>query len=241
MLSDLPHLIDCQNAERRRQAHQLRHGKPLQKSLRPFFSSIRVRDCTSCRSTAGTLPEEELSRILDSASNFRENRRHKSPRALEHATFTFEIVADFGIYRDLHRHRILTQERQLLSCDFGYFIPHEILGTDMEKQYREAIEEAKSVYEAIAEELPEEAQYLVPMAYNIHWYFHINLRSLQWLCELRSSPAGHPNYRFIARSWPSRSPRSYPPLKDFLNLSITKGMSWDWLGQEIRIIEETLW
>ena len=70
-----------------------------------------------CRS----LPEEELSRILDSASNFRENRRHKSPRALEHATFTFEIVADYGIFRDLHRHRTLTQERQLLTCDFRLF------------------------------------------------------------------------------------------------------------------------
>ena len=87
-----------------------------------------------------TLPEEELSRILDSASNFRENRRHKSPRALEHAVFSFEIVADFGAYRDLHRHRMLTQDRQLLTCDFGYFIPHVgIVGTEMEKQYRDAI------------------------------------------------------------------------------------------------------
>jgi thymidylate synthase ThyX len=69
-----------------------------------------------CRS----LPEEQLNVILDSATNFRENRRHKSPRAAEHAYFTFEIVADFGIYRDLQRHRVQTQERQLLTCDFGF-------------------------------------------------------------------------------------------------------------------------
>jgi len=79
-----------------------------------------------------SLPEEELARLLEIASSSRENRRHKSPRALEHASFTFEILADFGVYRDLHRHRILTQERQLLSCDHGYYIPPEILNTEME-------------------------------------------------------------------------------------------------------------
>lgn len=187
-----------------------------------------------------TLPEEELNRILDSASNFRENRRHKSPRALEHAMFTFEIVADFGIYRDLHRHRMLTQDRQFLSCNFGYFIPHEIIDTDMEKQYREAMDEAKRVYESIAEELPEEAQYLVPMAYNMHWYFHVNLRSLQWLCELRSSPAGHPNYRFIAQEMAKQVSKVFPCFEKFFKFVDYEGYELGRLGQEIRIVEKRL-
>ncbi len=72
------------------------------------------------------LSEDEIGKILDAAANSRENRRHKSPRALEHATFTFEFISDFGIYRDLHRHRTLTQERQLLTCHYGYFIPPEL-------------------------------------------------------------------------------------------------------------------
>jgi len=189
-----------------------------------------------CRS----LPEEELYRILDSASNFRENRRHKSPRALEHATFTFEIVADFGVYRDLHRHRMLTQERQLLSCDYGYYIPHEILGTEMEKQYRGAMEEAKKAYTSIAEELPEEAQYIVPMAYNIHWYFNVNLRSLQWLCELRSSPAGHPSYRFIAQEMAKQISKVCPSLERFFKFVDYEGYELGRLGQEIRIVEKRL-
>jgi Predicted alternative thymidylate synthase len=91
------------------------------------------------------LPEEELSRILDAASSSRENRRHKSPRALEHASFTFEILADFGVYRDLHRHRILTQERQLLTCHYGYYVPPEIQWTEMEKEYSAAMERAKKL------------------------------------------------------------------------------------------------
>ncbi|MES2122839.1 MAG: FAD-dependent thymidylate synthase [Chlamydiota bacterium] len=186
------------------------------------------------------LPEEELSRILDSASNFRENRRHKSPRALEHATFTFEIVSDFGIYRDLHRHRMLTQERQLLGCSLGYYVPSEIVGTEMEKPYRDAMEEAKVAYEAMAEELPEEAQYAVPMAYNIHWYFHVNLRSLQWLCELRSAPAGHPNYRFIAQELAKQVSKVLPSFERYFRFVDFDGYELGRLGQEIRIFEKKM-
>ncbi len=68
---------------------------------------------------------------------------------------------------------------------------------------------------SIAEELPEEAQYVVPMAYNMHWYFHVNLRSLQWLCELRSSPAGHPNYRFIAQEMAKQVSKVCPSFERF--------------------------
>jgi thymidylate synthase ThyX len=186
------------------------------------------------------LPEEELFRILDAGCNYRENRRHKSPRALENAYFTFEIVADFGIFRDLQRHRMLTQDRQLLTCDFGYFIPPEILETEMEKQYRDAMEEAKKVYEQVAEELPEEAQYVVPMAYHVHWYYHVNLRALQWLCELRSSPAGHPNYRFIAQEMAKQVIKVFPAFERFFKFVDFEGYELGRLGQEIRIVEKRL-
>ncbi|MBS0606237.1 MAG: FAD-dependent thymidylate synthase [Parachlamydiales bacterium] len=186
------------------------------------------------------LPEEELYRVLDAGCNYRENRRHKSPRALENAFFTFEIVADFGIFRDLHRHRMLTQDRQMLTCNFGYFIPHEILDTEMEKQYRDAMDEAKKVYEQIAEELPEEAQYVVPMAYNVHWYYNVNLRSLQWLCELRSSPAGHPNYRFVAQELAKQVIKVFPAFDRFFKFVDFEGYELGRLGQEIRIVEKRL-
>lgn len=184
------------------------------------------------------LSEEDLARILDAASSFRENRRHKSPRALEHATFTFEIVADFGVYRDLHRHRILTQERQLLTTDLGYFVPHEIRHTEMEKEYCAAMEQAKKVHEKIAKDFPEEAQYLVPMGFNIHWYFHVNLRSLQWLCELRSSPAGHPTYRYLVQEFAKQITAVFPQFERFFKYVDYEGYELGRLGQEIRIVEK---
>ncbi|MBS0624648.1 MAG: FAD-dependent thymidylate synthase [Verrucomicrobia bacterium] len=180
------------------------------------------------------LPEEDLSRLLDAACSSRENRRHKSPRALEHAFFTFEILADFGIYRDLHRHRMLTQERQLLTCSYEYYIPPEIAGTEMEKDYVEAMERAKIAYDTIAAELPEEAQYVVPMAYNVHWYFHVNLRGLQWLCELRSQAAGHPMYRLIAQEMARQVSTAFPAFERFFKFVDYEGYELGRLGAEIR-------
>lgn len=184
------------------------------------------------------LPAEEINRILDTACSARENRRHKSPRALEHANFTFEIVSDFGAYRDLHRHRLLTQERQLLCCDYGYYVPKEIIGTELESQYVHAMNQAKEVFDNIAAELPEEAQYVVPMAYNVRWYFHINLRGLQWLCELRSAPAGHPTYRHIAQEMARQVCEAFPQFERFFAFVDYEGYELGRMGQEQRKAEK---
>jgi thymidylate synthase ThyX len=184
------------------------------------------------------LTAEDLGKILDAGASYRENRRHKSPRALEHATFTFEILADFGAYRDLQRHRMLTQERQLLTCNFGYYVPQEILGTDMEKLYITAMEGAKATYDAIAKELPEEAQYVVPMGYNIHWYYHVNLRALQWLAELRSAPAGHPVYRHLAQEMTRQVSAVLPEFERFFRFVDLSGHDLGRLAQEVRSAEK---
>lgn len=180
------------------------------------------------------LPKSEVEKILEAAASARENRRHKSPRALEKASFTFEITADFGSYRDLQRHRILTQDRQLLNCDLGYYIPDDLIGTSMEKKYRDAMDLAKAVYIKIAREFPEEAQYVVPMAYNIRWYFHMNLRALQWVTELRSTPQGHPSYRRVAQAMAHQVFEVMPEYKRFFKFVDFEGYDLGRLGQEIR-------
>ncbi len=184
------------------------------------------------------LPEEDLLRIFDSVCIPRENRRHKSSRALETVFFTFEMLCDFGIYRDLERHRMLSQQRQLLTCQYGYFIPSEILGTEMEKEYVLAMDCAKKAYDTIAAELPEEAQYVVPMAYNVPWYFHINLRSLQWLTELRSAPAGHSSYRLVAQEMVKQVCAVFPQLERFFKFVNFDGYDLGRMDQEIRRSEK---
>jgi thymidylate synthase ThyX len=183
-----------------------------------------------CRS----LSPEELAKILDGASVYREKRRNKSPRALENAVFTFEVVADFGAYRDLQRHRILTQERQLLTCNLGYYTPKELVESGIEKEYRTAMEAAKAAFDTISRELPEEAQYLVPMAYNIRWYLTINLRGLQWLTELRSQSAGHISYRIVAQQMARSVIETFPQFERFFHFVDYDGHDVGRLEQEIR-------
>lgn len=184
------------------------------------------------------LPEEELARILDAACGARESRRQKSPRGLEHANFTFEILSDFGVYRDLHRHRMLTQERQLLSCNYGFYVPQDIVGTPFEEDYMLAMNQAKIAYDTIAAELPEEAQYVVPMGYQVRWYFHINLRALQWLCELRSGAAGHQSYRLIAQSMAKQVSQVFPAFERFFKFVDYDGYELGRLGQEQRKVDK---
>ncbi|MFZ4773211.1 MAG: FAD-dependent thymidylate synthase [Chlamydiia bacterium] len=165
----------------------------------------------------GKMGVAEKSAILEQLGAIRKNRRHKSPRALEHLDFTFEVTADFGCYRDLHRHRILTQERQKLTCHLGYVIPQEIAGTQMEPIYVQALEKARQFFLKIEKKMPDQAQYAVPMAYNIRWYVKINLRSLQWMAELRSTPQGHPEYRKVAQEMTKRVLEVLPVLEPLLS------------------------
>lgn len=191
---------------------------------------------TYCRG----IPEEALARILDAGCSARENRRQKSPRALEHANFTFEIISDFGVYRDMHRHRLLTQERQFLNCDYGFYTPPEIAGTEYEEEYLQAMYRAKEAFDTIATELPEEAQYAVPMAYNVRWYFHVNLRALQWICELRSAAAGHSNYRLLAQTMAKQVSDAFPQFERYFRFVDYDGYDLGRLDQEVKKEEKQL-
>jgi thymidylate synthase ThyX len=129
---------------------------------------------------------------------------------------------------------MLTQERQLLSCNYGYYMPPELVGTELEKDYIHAMDTAKKAYDIIAAELPEEAQYVVPMAYNVHWYFHINLRGVQWLTELRSQAAGHTTYRLIAQEMAAQLSKALPPFERFFKFVDFEGYELGRLGAEVR-------
>ena len=203
-----------------------------------IITALLFQKCTSSlkdiKKLVKEISKEQKADLLNQISQIRQNRRHKSPRALEHFEMTFEIVADFGVYRDLQRHRMLTQERQTLDCSLGYYIPNEIIGTEIEHDYREAMDIAKEAYEIIAQEFPEEAQYLVPIGYNVRWYFHLNLRSLQWITELRSQPQGHPSYRLVAQEMAKQIMQECPEMECLFKFVDFDGYMLGRLSQEIR-------
>ena len=151
------------------------------------------------RNSVSTMPEKEKAKLIEHTIDLRDHRRHKPERGLEMAFYTFDILGDYGMYRDLQRHRILTQERQPLTTRFGYDTPEEIEDAGLGTEYHETMARSAEAFETIAKDFPNEAQYVVPMSYNIRWYVHINLRALIWLTEIRSTPQGHTGYRRIAQ------------------------------------------
>ncbi len=144
--------------------------------------------------------EGDPAALLETILGDRANRRERPPRALEHAQYLFEIVANFAAYRDLHRHRMLTQDRQLLGTALGYDVPAGLGELGMEGRFRSAVEAAAAAHASLEKDAgPALAQYVVPIAFRVRWYFRVNLREIYHLCELRTTPQGHPDYRWVAQ------------------------------------------
>ena len=162
------------------------------------------------------IPDSEKKRLIHEYAELRQNRRHKPGRGIEMPFYTFDIVGDYGIYRDLQRHRMLTQERQLLSTRYGFEKPEEIEEAGLGEIYDEAMFQAAEAFDQLQKDFPFEAQYVVPMGYRIRWFMKINLRSLSWMTELRSVPQGHTGYRRIAQQMYLRVRDVHPTLSELM-------------------------
>ena len=189
---------------------------------------------SSLREWAAGLPEQERAGVFKTMGDLRANRRHKPPRALEMVTYTFDLLGDFGMYRDLHRHRMLTQSRQPLSTRWGYEMSGEIAAAGLAGRFEEMMERAAEAYQAISGEFPLEAQYVVPMAYRIRWFVRINLRALMWLVELRSSPQGHPAYRKMSQQMYLKVREVHPNLAGMMRFVNLEDYPLGRLGAEQR-------
>lgn len=158
--------------------------------------------------------------IIRGAYPLRGHRTHKPSRAFEHTDYTFDIVCDIGAFRDLHRHRVLTQQRQPYSTVHGYVVPQDIVDLGVEAKYREVMDQAKMAYDAIVKDFPSEAQYVVPFGYLIRFTMKMNAREAFHLCELRSTIQGHWSYRWVAQEMARAIANVHPAIGD--------GMMIDW-------------
>ena len=166
------------------------------------------------RQIAAAMCQEERREILQEFFGKRRHRRDKPGRAFENVYYTFDILGNLGCSRDLHRHRVLTQERQDFTTVHGYDTPPEIEEAGFKPAFDQCMERAADLYEKIYRDLPCEAQYVVPFAYKIRWYMKMNLREAVHLCELRTMPQGHPDYRFIAQEMWRKIESVHPTLAE---------------------------
>jgi thymidylate synthase ThyX len=146
-----------------------------------------------------SFPQARRNEIILAYTKFRGNRRHRPGRAFEMVEYLFEMFTNFGMFRDLHRHRILTMERQLLSTKHGYDTPKEIIDSGIEKDFKDCMYLSSNTYQNIVKTMPIEAQYAVNFAYKYPYFIKINLRELYHVIELRTTAQGHPDYRYICQ------------------------------------------
>ena len=159
-----------------------------------------------------SMPIEDRNRLIRAYTEFRTSRRQRPGRAFEMVDYTFELFTNFGIFRDLHRHRILTIERQFLSTRHGYDLPQELVDSGLDKDFRDCMYLSKQVYEEIAKTMPEEAQYVVNFAYRYPYFIKMNLREACHMIELRTAPQGHPDYRIACQKIYREIERVHPQL-----------------------------
>jgi thymidylate synthase ThyX len=164
------------------------------------------------RTAVASMSTEQRRQILDEYLKRRRHRRDKPGRALEQLYYTFDIVGNLGLYRDLQRHRILTQERQDFTTAHGYDTPPEIEAAGFRSAFNRCMEQAAQLYEQIFRDLPLEAQYVVPFAYRVRWYMKLNLREAIHIGELRTMPQGHPDYRLVVQEMWTQIAEVHPTL-----------------------------
>ena len=129
----------------------------------------------------------------------RRNRRHRPGRGFEALRYRFEVVSDYGAFRDLQRHRMLTVQWQALTPDLGAGIPEEVVAAGCGDLYARALERSRAEYERLAGAgLVEAAPYALCLGYRMRYVLDMNAREAMHLIELRSGREGHPGYRAVA-------------------------------------------
>jgi thymidylate synthase ThyX len=146
------------------------------------------------------MTDEERAKVLQASIGDRTNRRHKPGRGWERSGYRFDILCDYGIFRDLQRHRMLTIDWQRLSPTHGFITPDSIADIGAVAVWHEAMERTAAMYATLRTDFgPHVAQYVVPFAYRIRFYFDLNAREAIHLLELRTAQGGHPDYRRVCQ------------------------------------------
>jgi hypothetical protein len=181
--------------------------------------------------------EEERAAIISQYLTGRTARWQKVGRALEQAYLRYEIIMNVGAWRDLHRHRMLSQQRQQFTIQHGYDVPAEVVAAGLEAPFRGAIREAEKIYAKIAARDAELAQYAVTLAHRVRFIQWTNVRECFWEMELRTIPEGHPDYRHIEQQKFRLFEQVYPLLARHMRVNMGE---YDFArrGQEEKIQEK---
>jgi len=120
------------------------------------------------------------------------------PRVFKTLPISFEVMMDYGAFRDLQRHRRCEQYVEPLTANYGYLVPDDIQGTALEADYREVMEAVENYDDDAVVHDADLMQYMTPLGYLHRSVFQMDLRELYYIVELRTKPQGHISYRRVA-------------------------------------------
>ncbi len=143
----------------------------------------------------------ERATVLSAAIGERSNRRHRPGRAFERTAYRFDVLTDYGAFRDLQRHRLLTIDWQGFTPRHGYNEPEAVADAGVLENWRQVVEASADLHDAVAAAgWKTAAAYAVAMAYRVRFYMDMNAREAMHVIELRTAPQGHPAYRRVCQA-----------------------------------------
>jgi thymidylate synthase ThyX len=158
-----------------------------------------------------SLPPDERAELIGQLVGERHNRRHRPGRGWEAVRYRFEIVSDYGGFRDLQRHRMLTCQWQGLTPDLGAGVPEEVREAGAGEDYERALELSRLEFERLdGAGLRDLSPYALCLGYRIRYILDLNAREAMHLIELRSGREGHPTYRAVAQAMHERIASVHP-------------------------------
>ncbi len=161
-------------------------------------------------------PYAKKAEIFKSYMGERLNRRHRPGRALEKAHYSFDLVCDYGIFRDLQRHRMVDDLNwQLLSPRYGYEVPDLVEEAGLTEKFEKCFDISLKLYSQLQKAgYPLEAQYATLLGHKMRWKVTYNAREAFHLHELRTSPQGHPGYRKLVMQMHEKMAEVHPLLAE---------------------------
>jgi thymidylate synthase ThyX len=165
-----------------------------------LYAATRLPD-HQLQELAGDLTPEQRASVLKAYVGERANRRHKPGRAFERTSYRFDILGDYGAFRDLQRHRLLTLEWQPLSPNHGYLMADSVAEVGAADDWKRVMQRSADLYAELEQaDLHGVGSYAIPMAYRVRFYMDMSAREAMHLIELRTGPAGHPSYRRVCQA-----------------------------------------
>lgn len=184
---------------------------------------------------ASSMSMNEKENVISAYVGNRGNRRHKPGRAFEAVDYDFDLKGRIGIYRDIQRHRVGTQERQNFSPNLGYQMRKEFENIGIADDYKNKMEKVRELYSNMYEIMPHQAQYVVTFGFQMRWRYSFSARQLYHFGELRTTPQGHPDYRKLVQEIGTKVKAVHPAVLKHMKFLDMSDKQIGRLDSEIRI------